>query len=335
MEAQKRVKIIAEIGVNHNGSFEIAKKMIEVAKECGVDCVKFQIVKPELCISKYAPKANYQVENTGIQESQLEMCKSFELPFDYFAEFKAYCEDLDIEFLATPFDEESVKYLQDMNVDSYKIPSGEITNLPYLEQIARIQKPIYLSTGMCDLDEVRNAIDVLQKNDAEKITILHCTSEYPAPYDEVNLKAMVAMKEEFGLDVGYSDHTKGIEVAIAAVALGATVIEKHFTLDRNMPGPDHIASIEPEEMKDLVQAVRNIEKALGDGKKRSMQGEENVKDVARKSIVAKRKIIEGEIYSAENLITKRPGNGISPMRWYDVIGKRANRTYEEDEPIEL
>lgn len=331
----KRTKIIAEIGINHNGSFDVAKQMIETAKECGVDCVKFQMIKPELCISRYAPQASYQKENMGKAQSQLEMCRQFELPAKYFAEFKKICENLKIEFLVSPFDMESINYLQILGVDAYKVPSGEITNLPYLEKIGRTNKKVYLSTGMCDINEVKDAINILREGGCKEITALHCTSEYPAPLNEVNLNAIPYMREMLNIDVGYSDHTEGIEIAIAAAALGATVIEKHFTLDRGMRGPDHKASIEPDELKKMVLLIRNIEIAMGEREKKGMPGEEEIKNVARKSIVAKVKINKGDIYSDRNLAIKRPGMGISPMHWYDIIGKRANRNYEEDEMIDI
>lgn len=334
MNKKKHVKIIAEIGVNHNGSFDTAMEMIRTAKKCGVDCVKFQIAKPELSISKYADKAKYQINNTGNTESQLEMCKSFELPFEYFAEFKKECERLNLEFLATPFDLAGIDYLESIGVDSYKIPSGEVTNLPYLEKIAKLHKPIILSTGMCSMDDVGITIDILKKNGAVDITILHCTTEYPAPYNEVNLLAMNSLKDKFGYPIGYSDHTMGIEVSIAAVALGAMVVEKHFTLDRKLKGPDHIASIEPNELERMVKAIRNIEMSLGTAEKKASKSEEETIKIARKSIVAKKDIMLGEIYTEENLAIKRPGTGISPLEWYNLLGKRAKRNYKEDELIE-
>lgn len=330
-----RVKIIAEAGVNHNGSFDIAAEMIRVAKECGVDCVKFQIEIPEACTSKYAPKAEYQIVNTGSNESQLELCKSFMLPFEAFRRLKEVCEKEQVEFLATPYDLYSVEYLNQINVDSYKIPSGEVTNLPYLKSIAKIGKPIYLSTGMCDLEEVKTTVRILKENGAEEITVLHCTTDYPAKYEDVNLRAMIALKEELNLPVGYSDHTEGIIVPVAAVALGAVVIEKHFTLDKTMKGPDHIASVEPDELKEMVSAIRNIEAALGNGEKKPTAAELKYIDIVRKSIIAKCDIKEGEIFSENNVTTKRPGNGISPMRWDEVIGRRAKRNFEMDELIEI
>lgn len=330
-----RVKIIAEVGVNHNGSFDIAAKMVKVAKECGVDCVKFQIANPEACISKFAQKAEYQIANTGTNESQLELCKSFELPFDAFGKLKEVCEKENVEFLATPFDLDSVNYLKQLKVDAYKIPSGEVTNLPYLKSIAAIGKPIYLSTGMCDLEEVKTTVGVLKENGAKEITVLHCTTDYPAKYEDVNLNAMLSLKEKLNLPVGYSDHTEGIIVPVAAVALGAVVIEKHFTLDKTMKGPDHKASIEPDELREMVSVIRSIEAALGNGKKEPVESELKNINIVRKSIVAKCDINEGELFSENNLTTKRPGNGISPMRWDEVVGKRAKRDFRTDELIEI
>ena len=330
-----KVKIIAEIGVNHNGSFEIAKKMIEVAKDCGVDCVKFQIIKPELCISKYARKADYQKENTKKNESQLEMCKTFELPFEYFLRLKKICEHLQIEFLATPFDSESIDYLQSINVDCFKIPSGEITNYPYLVKIANTKKPVIMSTGMSNINEIKDAIKVLKENGTTEITLLQCNTQYPTPYEDVNLKAMSTLHKQIGCEVGYSDHTQGIEVPIAAVSLGATVIEKHFTLDKNMEGPDHKASLEPHELKAMVSAIRNIEMALGIEEKKVSESERENIVIVRKSIVASKKIKKGEKFTCDNITTKRPGDGINPMKWNEVIETIAKRDFEEDELIEL
>lgn len=330
-----KVKIIAEVGVNHNGSLDIATEMVKVAKNCGVDCVKFQIVKPEACISRFAQKAEYQIANTGTNESQLELCKSFELPFDAFGKLKEVCEKEKVEFLATPFDLDSVDYLKQLKVDAYKIPSGEVTNLPYLRSIAVTGKPIYLSTGMCDLEEVKTTVRILKENGAKEITVLHCTTDYPAKYEDVNLRAMISLKEKLNLPVGYSDHTEGIIIPVAAVALGAVVIEKHFTLDKTMKGPDHIASIEPDELREMVSAIKNIEAAIGNGEKEPATAELKNINIVRKSIVAKCGIKEGDLFSEYNLTTKRPGNGISPMRWDDVVGRRAKRNFEMDELIEI
>ena len=330
----EKVLIIAEAGVNHNGSLELAKKLVDAAKECGADIVKFQTAKLESLVSKSAPMAEYQKNNIGQEKSQSDMLKDLLLAFEDFVELKKYCEEIEIEFLSTPFDIESIYFLKDM-VRLWKVPSGEITNLPYLVEIGKTKMPVILSTGMCEIEEVEAAVEILFKNGTEDITLLHCNTQYPTPYEDVNLRAMNRLKEKFGVKVGYSDHTKGIEVPIAAVAMGATVIEKHFTLDRNMEGPDHKASLEPGELKQMIQSIRNIECALGDeDKKPSASEKPNIK-VARKSIVAARKIQAGEIFSEENLTTKRPGNGISPMKWYDVIGKESPRDFEEDELISL
>ena len=329
----KRVLIIAEAGVNHNGSLELAKKLVDTAKDCGADIVKFQTAKLSSLVSKSAPMAEYQKNNTGKEESQKDMLSKLLLPFDDFITLANYCKDVGIKFLSTPFDIESIRFLNHL-LDIWKIPSGEITNYPYLVEIARTNKDMILSTGMCTMDEVEDAVKVLKENGTGKITILHCTTNYPTPMSDVNLRAMLTLKEKFGCDVGYSDHTKGIEVPIAAAALGATVLEKHFTLDRNMEGPDHKASLEPDELRDMVLAVRNIEVALGDGTKQPTEAELKNRLVARKSIIASRAIKEGEVLSEDNLTTKRPGSGISPMKWNEVIGRKAGRNYEEDEMID-
>ena len=330
----EKVLIIAEAGVNHNGSLELAKKLIDAAKECGADIVKFQTAKLESLVSKSAPMAEYQKNNIGQEKSQSDMLKDLLLAFEDFIELKKYCEEIGIEFLSTPFDIESIYFLKDM-VRVWKVPSGEITNLPYLVEIGKTKMPVILSTGMCEMEEVEAAVEILFKNGTEDITLLHCNTQYPTPYEDVNLRAMNSLKDKFGVKVGYSDHTNGIEVPIAAVAMGARVIEKHFTLDKNMEGPDHKASLEPGELKQMIQSIRNIECALGDeDKKPSASEKPNIK-VARKSIVAARKIQAGEIFSEENLTTKRPGNGISPMKWYEVIGKESPRDFEEDELISL
>lgn len=331
----KKTLIIAEAGVNHNGSLELALKMVDEVKKAGADIIKFQTAKPEKVISRYAEKAEYQKETTGAQESQLEMCKKIHLRFEDYIVIKKYCEEVGIEFLSTPFDLDSINFLENLGCTVWKIPSGEITNLPYLERIAKTGKPIILSTGMSTMEEVDAGMNTLRKNGAGEITLLHCTTQYPTPYEEVNLNAMDMLRQKFRCRVGYSDHTKGIEVPIAAVAQGASVIEKHFTLDKNMEGPDHKASLEPDELQEMVRAIRNIEQALGDGEKRPMPSEIANKVVARKSIIAARDIKKGEMLSEENLTTKRPGNGISPMRWYEVIGETAKRDFMEDELIEL
>lgn len=331
----KRVVIIAEAGVNHNGNLELAKSMVDCAKDAGADCIKFQTFKSENLASKDAVKAEYQKEHTDSNESQLEMLKKLELPFCAFVEIKHYCDEKGIEFLSTAFDLESIDFLNSLGQKRWKIPSGEITNLPYLIKIANTRKPIILSTGMSTLEEVKAAVNVLSKNGASKITLLHCTTEYPAPYEDVNLNAMKTLHNELSLPIGYSDHTEGIEISIAAVAMGATVIEKHFTLDRNMNGPDHKASLEPQQLKLMIQSIRNIEKALGSCVKMPSYSERKNIEIARKSIRASKNIDKGELLTEENLTSKRPGNGLSPMKWYDVIGKIANKDYKTDELIEL
>lgn len=327
--------IIAEAGVNHNGDIQLANKLIDAAKSAGADAVKFQTFKAESVVSKIAQKAEYQKRTTGTDESQLEMVKRLELSFCDFKKLKKYCEEKEILFLSTPFDFDSIDFLESLEMPIYKVPSGEITNLPYLMKIARIGKPVIMSTGMSDLDEVGSALDVLRDNGAGTITLLHCNTQYPTPFEDANIKAMLTLKERFGVAVGYSDHTLGIEAPIAAVALGATVIEKHFTLDKNMEGPDHKASLDPQELKAMVTSIRNIEVALGDGIKRPSKSETPNKEVARKSIVARRNIVKGEIFTEDNLTVKRPGNGISPIKWFEVLGKKATRDFCEDELIEL
>lgn len=330
--------IIAEAGVNHNGSFELAKQLVDAAKEAGADYVKFQTSKrPENVTSRFAQRANYQKKNLGEDGSQLSMLKKIRLEFPDYIELKAYCDKNNVNFMSTPFDLPAVDFLYGLGMDYMKIPSGEITNLPYLRKIAKLGVPVIMSTGMCELQDVRNALAVLYDNGLTQndITLLHCNTEYPTPFEDVNLRAMFTLKEEFGVRVGYSDHTKGIEVPIAAVAMGAEVIEKHFTLDRTLPGPDHVASLEPDELKAMVTAIRNIEKSLGSGIKTISESERKNIAIARKSIIAARNIKAGEILSEDNLTVKRPGSGISPMRWDDVIGTTAKRDFEEDELIEL
>lgn len=327
------VYIIAEAGVNHNGSIQLAYRMIDAAKKAGVDCIKFQTFKSENLVSKNAQKADYQKAATG-ESSQLEMLKKLELSQDEFLSLKDYCDQVGITFLSTPFDSESIQFLNHIDMPFWKVPSGEVTNLPYLIELAHTQKPVVLSTGMCEMEEIEAAIHVLQKNGTPDIRLLHCNTEYPTPFEDVNLRAMLNMKEAFNIEVGYSDHTKGIEVPIAAVALGASIIEKHFTLDREMDGPDHKASLEPGELTEMVKAIRNIEKALGSGEKKPSESEMKNRDVARKSIVACKEIRAGEYLTEENITIKRPGSGISPMRWFDIIGTKANRNYSKDELIE-
>lgn len=325
-----RVFIIAEAGVNHNGSFELAKKLVDKAVEAGVDCVKFQTFKSENLVNKSAKKAEYQVENTGKDDGQLNMLKSLELSYEQFGELKKYCESKGIMFISTPFDLESADFLNDLGMEIFKIPSGEITNLPYLRKINSYKKEVILSTGMTTLDEIQAAVNVLKDC---KVSLLHCTTEYPCPYDSVNMNAMITMREEFNLPVGYSDHTQGIEIPIMAVAMGAKVIEKHFTLDKNMDGPDHKASLEPDELKEMVSAIRNVEKAFGNGVKEPQEAEKKNIEIVRKSIVAKCDIKKNEILNMENLTCKRPGNGISPMKWDEIVGTKARKDYKEDELI--
>ncbi|MBP3544353.1 MAG: N-acetylneuraminate synthase [Lachnospiraceae bacterium] len=327
------VLIIAEAGVNHNGSIELAKQMVDKAKWAGADYIKFQTFVSENLVSDSAQKAEYQKAATGEAETQLQMLKKLELSQHDFIELKAYCKKCGIGFLSTPFDMESIDFLLELGVDFWKIPSGEITNLPYLERLAKTGMPIVMSTGMCELDEIKGAWTVLKENGARDIALLHCNTEYPTPFEDVNLRAMQALREQFDTKVGYSDHTKGIEVPIAAVALGAEILEKHFTLDKTMEGPDHKASLEPEELKVMIDSVRHIEKALGNAEKKVSPSEKKNRGVARKSIVAKCSIKEGELLTEENLAVKRPGNGISPMRWHEIIGTAATKDYEKDEQI--
>lgn len=335
----KHVLIIAEAGVNHNGSIETAKKMIDKAVEADVDIIKFQTFKSEKLVSKSAQQAEYQKKNIGssTDNSQLNMLKKLELSHSDHQELIEYCNQKGIKFFSTAFDLESVDYLHSLNIGLWKIPSGEITNYPYLKKIAQFGEPVILSTGMCEMKDIEAALKVLTDNglSKDKISILHCNTEYPTPFKDVNLLAMNELKERFGVRVGYSDHTKGIEVPIAAVALGAEIIEKHFTLDRNMEGPDHKASLEPDELKAMVSSIRNIEFALGDGHKTVSESERKNIAVARKSIVAAKNIKAGEVFNENNLTVKRPGNGISPMDWEKVIGKTAKKDFVEDQLIEL
>ena len=328
------VYIIAEAGVNHNGSFELACKLVDAAKAAGADCIKFQTFKSQNLVSHTAQKAEYQKDATG-EGSQIDMLKKLELSYGEFLMLKDYCEKQGICFLSTPFDFESIEFLKSIDMPFWKIPSGEITNYPYLVALAKTEKPIVMSTGMCELSEIEAAIHVLKDYGTKDIRLLQCNTEYPTPFEDVNLRAMHTMKEYFGIEVGYSDHTEGIEVPIAAVALGATIIEKHFTLDRNMEGPDHKASLEPDELKVMVESIRRIEKALGNGDKTPSNSEKKNITIARKSIVAKKNIRIGEILTEENLTVKRPGNGISPMEWNTVVGTKAVRDFQEDELIEL
>jgi len=330
-----KVFIIAEAGVNHNGSLDLAYQLIDVAKDAGADAVKFQTFIPDKTISKFADKANYQKKTTDKNESQLEMIKKIALSFEDHKKLLEYCKNKNIKFLSSPFDLDSIYFLNKLGLDTFKIPSGEIINLPYLKKIGSLNKKLIISTGMANLGEVESAIDILVKSGTKKenITILHCTTNYPCPYKEVNLKAMLTLKEAFKLPVGYSDHTLGIEVPVAAVAMGAKIIEKHFTLDKKLLGPDHKASLEPHELKAMVKAIRNIEKSLGDGIKKPNKSEIEIMKVARKSIVASKNIKKGEIFTKTNITVKRPGTGISPMRWDEVIGEKANRDFKDDELI--
>ena len=330
-----KVYIIAEAGVNHNGSLDIAKKLVDEAKKSGADCIKFQTFIAENIISKNAKQAKYQTKNIGKEQSQLEMIKKLELSFEDFKQLNNYCIEKNIDFLSTAFDLESIDFLESLGMNTWKIPSGEITNLPYLIKIAKLKKKVILSTGMSTMQEIEDAVNIFKEYGTNDITILHCTTQYPTLFEDVNLNAMLSIKEKFGYDVGYSDHTKGIEVPIAAVALGATVIEKHFTLDNNMIGPDHKASLQPDELKKMVESIRNIELSLGDGRKVVANSEKENMSIARKSIVAKRSIRKGQLLSEENITVKRPGDGISPMKWFDILGTLAIRDFEEDELIQI
>ena len=332
----KNTLIIAEAGVNHNGSLELAKNLIDVAVDANADVVKFQTFQAEKVVSRYAPKAAYQKKATMADESQLEIIRKLELDEAAHAELYHYCLDKDIRFLSTPFDLDSIDLLNRIGLEIFKIPSGEITNLPYLRKIGSLEKQLILSTGMADLGEVEDALDILTAAGTviENITILHCNTDYPTPFEDVNLKAISTIKNAFpGISVGYSDHTSGIEVPMAAVAMGAVVIEKHFTLDKNLPGPDHLSSLDPHELEAMITGIRHIEKALGTGIKKPSPSEMKNKPVVRKSIVAARHIKKGEKFTGRNITVKRPGTGISPMRWDEIMGKRALRDYQQDELI--
>lgn len=341
----KKVIIIAEAGVNHNGSLQRAKEMVKAAKAAGADYVKFQTAIPELVISSFAPKAEYQKETTDSDQSQLEMCKAIHLPLTDYTILKSLCESEGIGFMSTPFDLVSIDLLAELGQDWMKVPSGEITNLPYLRKIAAAGIPVILSTGMSTIDEIINAVEILtgqskkypteSKLTKEDIILLHCNTEYPTPFCDVNLSAMDDIRRATGLRVGYSDHTVGIEVPIAAVALGAIVIEKHFTLDCNLPGPDHKASLEPDQLAAMVKAIRNIEQSIGSGEKTVSQSERKNMAIARKSIVAAKDIAKGEILTEDNITIKRPGNGVSPMKWDDVIGMVAIKDFKYDQLIEI
>ena len=334
---KNNVLIIAEAGLNHNGKMALAKKLIVVAKQAGADIVKFQTGLPELTISKSAPKAAYQKKSTGKKDSQLEMAKKICLPLNAFKELKEYACNHGIVFLSTPFDLISIDILEALRPEYFKIPSGEITNLPHLRKIGKLRKKIILSTGMATIKEIGVALKILIAAGTKKdnITILHCNTEYPTPFEDVNLRAMLTIRDTFKVKVGYSDHTTGIEVPIAAVAMGASVIEKHFTLDKSMKGPDHKASLSPRELKSMVSAIRNIEKALGDGTKRPSKSEVPNIPIARRSIFASTPIAKGQKFTAMNMVCKRPGTGLSPLLWDKVIGKTAARDFSEDQMITL
>jgi len=333
--SSNKVFIIAEAGVNHNGSIDLAKKLIDVASDSGADAVKFQTFKAENLATKNAKKANYQMETTNIKESQFDMLKKFELDVETHKQLISYCNKKSIMFLSSPFDQDSINLLNNLGLETFKIPSGEIINLPYLRHIGKLNKKIILSTGMANINEIKDALDILIQAGTKKnnITVLHANTEYPTPMEDVNLKAMVTIGNTFNVSYGYSDHTLGIEVDIAAVAIGATCIEKHFTLDCNMEGPDHKASLEPDGLKAMVKAIRNIELALGSNIKKPSKSEIPNMQIVRKSIVAKTLIKKGDILSENNLEIKRPGNGINPMRWDEVVGTKATKDYSEDDLI--
>ncbi len=332
-----RTLIIAEAGVNHNGDWQMARRLIDAAADAGADLVKFQTFSADGLVTKSAGKAEYQKAATCSDESQQEMLRRLEIPEEIHRELIAHARAIGIGFFSTAFDLPSLAMLASLGLDRFKIPSGEITNLPYLRQVAGYGKPIILSTGMATAEEIGDALAALEKAGAARnqITVLQCNTEYPTPVEDVNLRAMLAIGEKFGVAIGYSDHTEGIEVSIAAAALGATVIEKHFTLDRALPGPDHKASLEPGELKAMVAAIRNVEKAMGDGRKTPSASEAKNKSVARKSLVAAKPIRAGDVFTEENLTAKRPGSGVSPMAWDKVIGTRSKRDFEPDELIEL
>ena len=332
-----RVIIIAEAGVNHNGKLKLAYKLVDVAKECGADFIKFQTSIPELHISKFAKKANYQTKNTPGDESQLQMCKKITLSYEEFRKLKKYCKKKKIEFLSTPFDLKSIDFLKSLKMKYFKIPSGEITNLPYLTKVAKLKKKVILSTGMANLLEIKEALKILISNGTKKknITVLQCNTEYPTPLRDANVRAMLTIKKKFKVNIGYSDHTEGIEVPLVAVALGAKIIEKHITLNKNLSGPDHKASITPWELKKMVEGIRKVTVALGNGVKKVSSSEGKNIQIARTSIVAAKKIKKGEKFTSKNLTIKRPGNGISPMQLFKIIGKISRKNFSEDELIKL
>lgn len=328
------VYIIAEAGVNHNGRLDLALKLADEAKKCGCDCIKYQIFQTEMLVTRNANKAKYQVENTKNHDTQFEMLKKLELSFEQFRQIKDYCDKINIDFMATPFDCESVDLLEELGVDVYKVSSGDITNKQLLQYIATKNKKIILSTGMSDLSEVNEAIGWIVEKKNNDIVVLHCTSNYPTPYSEVNMRAMLTLAEKFGYPVGYSDHTNGVEIPIMAVSMGATVIEKHFTLDKNMEGPDHKASLDIAELNKMVSCIRNVERAFGDGVKKMTESESDTIKVARKSIVTNRKIKKGEVIQLKDLIIKRPGTGIEPKYIEELVGKKIKKDYDIDQLIE-
>ena len=327
------VYIIAEAGVNHNGSMENAIKMIDAAKACGCDCIKFQTFKADALVTHKAQKAEYQIENTQNSDSQYEMLKKLELSYDDFTELKIYCEKVGIDFMSTPFDEESVEVLEKIGTKTYKLSSGDITNKQLLQYVARKNKPMIISTGMCTLDEVREAIEWIEQTGNKKLTILHCTSNYPTPYEDVNMNAMLTLKKEFCYPIGYSDHTKGYVIPIMAVAMGAGIIEKHFTLDKNMEGPDHKASLDVNELKEMVEAIRIVEKAMGNGVKQPAKSELSTRNVARKSVILMHAVEKGTVLAREYLGIKRPGNGLEPKYIDNLIGKTVIRDMDCEELI--
>jgi len=331
----EKVFIIAEIGVNHNGSIALAKKAILSAKKCGADAVKFQTFFTKNLVTHSAEKAEYQKKMTSASETQYKMLKSLELSRKNQIDLKTFCRKNKIQFLSSPFDEYAADFLHSIGVRTFKIPSGEITNIPFLQHVAKMKCPIILSTGMSTMKDVETALRAIRLAGSQDITLLQCVTEYPAPYDQINLNAMISMKKRFGVEVGYSDHSIGIEVPIAAVALGARIIEKHFTIDRNLPGPDQKASLEPLEFSQMVSAIRNVEKALGDGIKRPASCEMKNIIVARKSIVAAKNIEKGEIFTKENICVKRPGSGIPPINIKKIIGKKASMNFKADELIKI
>jgi len=333
----RNVFIIAEAGVNHNGDINLAKQLIDIAAEAKADAVKFQTFIAEKGISKFAEKAAYQKESTGANESQLDMVKKLELSFDQFVELKRYADTKGIMFLSTPFDFPSIAFLKELGISYGKIPSGEVVNMPYLIEMAQNFEHLIMSTGMTDMSEIKEALNVLLQHGAKKenVVVLHCNTEYPTPFEDANLLAMQTIAKECDVQIGYSDHTPGIEAPVAAVALGARIIEKHYTIDKNMEGPDHAASLSPQELKAMVSAIRNIEKALGSGNKVPSNSESKNKIIARKSIVAAADIKAGEVFTKDNITVKRPGNGINPMQWFKVLGQKAQRDFQTDELIEL